>query len=485
MGIEAQSGRSRRCDWVDDPFTDELCSNFSLLALPHVFRVEISTLRRFIWLVIFLGGSVASLLFTVKLIQDYLKFESATLVLTKKPDKDGLVFPAVTIWNINPVRLSAVNASTEYYEAVCSRRPNVNDEMVFSKQGLPEDWTPEWRVSAAHQLSEMLLECEFKGVPCSVNDFDVALTPTPNVRWGVGYTFNFHSTTKTATVGSRGGLHMALDIQLEEYCPRTWGSGFRVQFHDHEDLPTDEIARSHIDPHLGVTVSPGSRWSFALRRIEHHALGEPYGPPCIDLRGGDEYPDPLATFDCVEENCPNSDASNITEINLLSHEDPCVRECFEPRTFRFCDGATFEYDLGGEVLDLHIPDGQSLTEQDLDILRESTLVGNHINESSTVRDAKEIQDHLSRDIVVLDVFYKELLYEDREVVPQSSIWVLFAEIGGILGLFLGVSMVTIFEAFEISSILCCSFADKSTRFTRSDLVEKYAIRGKKGDRLDV
>ncbi|GMH44271.1 hypothetical protein BSKO_12205 [Bryopsis sp. KO-2023] len=130
---EAKDGKAKRssprCAWVDDPFTDELCSNFSLLALPQVFRVGISAFRRILWLLIFVAGFIASVVFTVKLVQDFLEYESATSVSIEGVDADGMIFPAVTVWNINPVRAGEVNSSTEIYESVCSLKPNINDEL--------------------------------------------------------------------------------------------------------------------------------------------------------------------------------------------------------------------------------------------------------------------------------------------------------------------------------------------------------------------
>lgn len=87
-------------------------------------------------------------------------------------------------------------------------------------------------------------------------------------------------------------------------------------------------------------------------------------------------------------------------------------------------------------------------------------------------------------IVVLDVFYKDFLVEERWEVRKSSIWILVSEIGGVVGLFLGASIATCFEGFELGCLLCLACADRR-RLRRSPevtkdkgLYAKYALRKK-------
>ena len=64
-------------------------------------------------------------------------------------------------------------------------------------------------------------------------------------------------------------------------------------------------------------------------------------------------------------------------------------------------------------------------------------------------------DTVSQSIVAVNVFYDSLSYEYSTESPQMSVFNLLANIGGNLGLFLGVSLFSMCELFELLVRICC------------------------------
>ncbi|GMH43961.1 hypothetical protein BSKO_11895 [Bryopsis sp. KO-2023] len=463
-GNGASEGRpccGNALEWVQDPYTDSMCSDFSLHAMPRAFEVESSSWRRSLWFILFLVGAAMTITTLIATIRDYMEFESTTSVFAERPGEDGLLFPAVTLWNQNPIRKSAVN-DTEFYGDVCGGAiGGLNDGGVYSEKTLPQKWNDNWYFRAAHRLEDMLLECTWRGLPCSVSDFTPVLTPAPNTRWGVGYTFNEFSNVTTKQAGRPGGLHLVLDLHTEEYCDEIWDVGVRLQFHDHQNLP-ERVARTHINPLLGDTVSPGSRWSFSLGRTEFISLGQPFSAPCIDLREGDQYPDPDEARNCAI-GCPGVQGGDLTEVALLTTTDSCVIKCFEPRNFRFCDSVTFPYSLGNGKL--RAPNFKEVNKEIIADLKKGPIarfVPDNAEDMTAAELRETIQRGLEHNVIALDIFYKEILTIMNVEVEQFTFWSMVAELGGLTGLFLGASFITLFEFVEIISMLMCNCADKRT-----------------------
>ena len=60
----------------------------------------------------------------------------------------------------------------------------------------------------------------------------------------------------------------------------------------------------------------------------------------------------------------------------------------------------------------------------------------------------------SDNFIKLDVFYKELSYEEVEQQIAFDLLNLFSEIGGLLGLLLGSSVLTVCELVDFIAMLC-------------------------------
>ena len=59
------------------------------------------------------------------------------------------------------------------------------------------------------------------------------------------------------------------------------------------------------------------------------------------------------------------------------------------------------------------------------------------------------QNPLAKDIVSLHVYYEDTTYTSVNEIPKMGLVDLLSSMGGLLGLFLGMSFLSIFELLEI------------------------------------
>lgn len=468
--------------WINDKHVEEFCENFTVHALPFAFKINTSPIRRFIWFILFLTSFALSFVFIWNILVEFLQKDYATSSIKIALDaKQGMPFPSITIWNESPVKSSLLlnnNSNySKYANDLCSLRSEVHGGGVHGGP-VPPDWNEDLAMELGINMKDMLIDCEFNGIQCSHENFTLAFTPYPYYRWGIGYTFNHQSNLKTNGTGPDHGLRLVLNIQYSEYCPSTLSTGIRVQLHDHTDLE-DDVALEHIDPSLGDTVEPGKYTSIAVKRKEFKSIGKPYSSDCIDLRNGDAYPSLNRTVDCVYA-CEDRGFNEITPYNLLNTQDQCVIDCFGARSTQFCHAVEFEVRKSvASISSLNFDKIEELTEEVVtELYKDKSIYAPFLpSDLDNLTSLSELKENLDKEIrsniVVVDIYYDKLVYEKTREIPSLTAWRMLGDIGGVLGLFLGASIITGFEFVEIlflmflrCSEICSDASRKETYFKK-------------------
>ena len=153
-----------------------------------------SKVRRLFWALVVLVAAGVCLYNIVNRII-YLASDPTSTTVTTKSNKDGIVFPAVTICNLNIIKRSEFARSVNESELmaldqlffaadqVCENHTVFNDYLStvipnsFSYRRLQD--------VARHRAEDMIVECSYAGEECSYADFSEVLT-----RLGYCYTFN-------------------------------------------------------------------------------------------------------------------------------------------------------------------------------------------------------------------------------------------------------------------------------------------------------
>jgi hypothetical protein len=158
----------------------EFTESTTLHGIRNVFCGD-SKLRRFIWFLCVLGSTACFVWNFTCLLQSYLKDEVITRVIAV--NQDNATFPAVTICNFNPIRLSymqTTHQNVSYSEIYAAYMLNETADYSFDSTT-----TYTFFLNASHQIDHILLQCTLQGTKCLPSDFKKVFT-----NMGVCYTFD-------------------------------------------------------------------------------------------------------------------------------------------------------------------------------------------------------------------------------------------------------------------------------------------------------
>ncbi|XP_056654242.1 acid-sensing ion channel 1 isoform X1 [Monodelphis domestica] len=357
-----------------------------------------------------------------------------------------LAFPAVTLCNINAVRLSQLSYPDLLYLAPLLGLEDGEDPGVPLAPPGPDAFSGEpfnlhrFYNRSCHRLEDMLLYCSYRGGPCGPHNFSVVFT-----RYGKCYTFNSgqdgRPLLKTMKGGTGNGLEIMLDIQQDEYLP-VWGetdetsfeAGIKVQIHSQDEPP-------FIDQ-LGFGVAPGFQTFVACQEQRLIYLPPPWGTckaVTMDSDFFDSYSITACRIDCetryLVENC------NCRMVHMPGDAPYCTpeqyKECADPaldflvekdQDYCVCDMPCNLTRYGKELSMVKIPSKAS-----------AKYLAKKFNKS---------EQYIGENILVLDIFFEVLNYETIEQKKAYEIAGLLGDIGGQMGLFIGASILTVLELFD-------------------------------------
>ena len=474
-------------------------SDSSVHAFSNVFRTKNKFLK-LIWLVLFLISCAVCAFLCVVAVEDYLAFEVATTIRVNK--KIPLSFPAVTICqstvfdteysnefvkkiikNLNlSLHLRQGDTSVaELYDRIDYLNFAFN---IYSK--LPDVTDSEF-FAFGNDLESILLSCRIAGKKCSAADFVRSRNPV----FGNCFIFNSAKNKRNYLIyrsGPNFGLRLELFFQVYENLDENVidkASGFYVFIHDSDSL-------HFIYPR--VTASVGFQTNVYLRKETVKQLPSPFSG-CI------ENPDnPEAIYDHLIANIMS------TKLNISYNQQACFSLCQSYFKANLCGCDDYKF---GQVFD-SIPPCLSTThlncvsyceerEQDIhtkcvaycpDACQQvsydffSTSVLPYPSESyarqlSRNRQIKSLLasnstnlERLKENIAAVNVFFPRL--EETEIEESESIGklTLISNLGGILGLFLGMSFLSFFEFLEVLIEIFFLFFDLRRQFNKICWVSK-------------
>jgi len=449
-------------------------SNEMFAAVKEVFYSPYVTIKVFSAIFLLLSYFFASYT-TIQLILSYFDYGVTNKVRTVH--ETPAVFPKVSICNVNqlttkrgyeffknvnklenfPSNLSQFEQTSKIYLTHIKTNAKINDLSDDEKKNLGKI------------LDDSMLNCMFNLKACTLDDFSWYF----DHNYGNCYSFNsgFNSkdqkrnASKTFIAGSFHGLIVDYYIRSYENLSMFnsfWGGSGAI-------IRIDNV--SHVIDHIkdGIFVSPGTSVHVAVNRVFKKMLPYPYSE-CL-IGDSDDKPTSFnsdlyqliknSPYDytqnfCLEQcvmklyyercGCLSSLYKSVItgsicrtdkELSCLSAAywniylannyvqkvclPQCPLECYSNK-FTF---STSAHDVLGDLYVNKIKNNPNLA---------SDFVSEEIN-AETVR----------KSFVRINVFYESLSYTMSEEAPQWDGFSLIANIGGNLGLFMGVSFFSIFE----------------------------------------
>ncbi|XP_041464721.1 amiloride-sensitive sodium channel subunit gamma-like isoform X2 [Lytechinus variegatus] len=479
--------------------------------IPNIQRAS-NLWRRLIWVLLFCGGVSVVVWQVTTLIITFFNF--GVDVNIDYVRQRAINFPAVTVCNLNPVPLSKTgyvlnlawgnpNATSMFrgllpqnQSAVATQNQtttsessgyqdwgNVNFDELDSRvshlevaQGIIGSAAYENRSETGHDLDDMLLDCDFENYPCTPDNFSHFY----NYLYGNCYTFNSGEFGKLLTVSKVGplyGLSLELYIQQSEYISSLQPSaGLRLLVHDQNEMPFPEDQ--------GINLAPGAHASVGLSMVYLERLGTPYTNCSSRFKPGNIFKDKFHHLDYSRS--------------------ACEKDCYFNEVMRVCGCADVKYNYNDSATPCDSDNVACVTEVENNYTSGMLVCGctmpcrQHIYEI-TVSEAswpnmgytetverniegvsddlmKKVHDEgaesfISNNVLKVTIFYESLQYEYIYQTAAYGIYSLISDLGGQIGLWIGVSILTIFEfielVYDLIKLICLRVTDPHMKKKRS------------------
>ncbi|KAL4609327.1 amiloride-sensitive sodium channel subunit gamma-like [Arapaima gigas] len=447
--------------------------------IPNIFRAR-HWFRRSLWAAFVMFAFCCAIWQCMEIIMTFYSYplhEKMRLISDSK-----LMFPAVTICNLNSVRHSSLKKNlalnNTFLDFCLAQRWNSTGypgaardatrcASSFSKFASEFNrLSDEEKLDMGHQLEDMLIFCSFHGEPCNTSFFSGFI----NYKFGNCYTFNSRMRTdlrgrsiiseplNTTKAGFIYGLHLELFIQQIEYVRDiTHSAGIRLLVHNHLATPFPEDE--------GVNIPPGTETDIGITKVVIRRLKHPYGSNCTDGEGIPNFYHDLYGFKYTREACKRSCAQqSIMKHCGCSHWEFAVPPGLQYPKCNFSSPATrrclelYEYKFAQDILPCHCPlqckeELYSLTVSGSQWPATAFLdkfSSNLRDKGGQLRAIADIPQDMRDNMLKVVVYYQKLNYEDISEEPSITDIDLFSSVGGLVGLWVGISLCTLAEFLELA-----------------------------------
>ncbi|XP_077982509.1 degenerin mec-10-like [Glandiceps talaboti] len=313
--------------------------------------------------------------------------------------------------------------------------------------------SPDEVLEYGHQLEDFILQCTFDGQPCNISEDFYTFQ---DERYGNCFKFNHGRSgmpvLQSTRTGNTFGLKLTLYMDQSEYISlygRDVGARVTIFPHDVPVFPKSE----------GFTIKSGTVTSLGLREFVISRLSEPYGTCFGDKNSkqGEETrfsKDYRYKVDACESECLESAivskcgceqilrVGDIPPCNILNKtQDMCIqlmnfmfqKNALKCNCPQICWDKYYDISSSQSVWPSHVY---------LRHLLRSIQATN--SKTRNLNDLDSVRLNLAR----LEVYFEELNSQTISEQPAYPIEQLFSDIGGTLGLYIGLSIITVFEFFE-------------------------------------
>lgn len=469
----------------------KLVQDSSSHGIPRILKSR-TWFTKLMWIFSFLA-SATYCAFLIKItISDYLKHDFITRI--EQFNEIPALFPTVTICNLNTFQ---TNKSLEFIDKHINK--NSTDTatlLLLSEIFLLNDSTKQ---SFSYPLNESLIKCRFNGIPCSSYNFEWIfysfLGNCFSFNSGKDALGNSQTMKKISRAGTLNGLHLELFVGFPDLIPEfNRNSGYHIMINNHTIKP---LFNELID------VAPGTETNININRVLTQKLPYPYNDCMINLNKIDAFDSDLFRainrsnrayrqkdcFDlCYQNEVIKQCSCFLTSLEKLAGMKPCLslKEIG-------CSSNVWKSFLSSDVKKICSP--FCPLECDSMRFRVSSSFSNYPNMKyaeklmnnplvkSKYSNETLTYEKLKLSVLSMNIYYDELSYTFISQQAKMQLFDLVSNIGGLLGLFLGVSFLTLAEIIEalieVCHILCSSLNKKKEPIKKQeDVDEKESFSNK-------
>ncbi|CEF60105.1 Na+ channel, amiloride-sensitive family and Degenerin family-containing protein [Strongyloides ratti] len=302
----------------------------------------------------------------------------------------------------------------------------------------------EQKIAMSQKMSELILKCSFNQRDC---DFKKDFKLHYDATYGNCYTFNWDRSKNVSAnrAGANYGLRLLLFANISEYLPTTESVGFRITVHDKWITPFPDA--------FGYSAPTGFMTSFGVRMKQFIRLPAPYGR-CLDYFEADENFHIYRGYNYSVESCHRSCTQRevikacgcsdpmypgFNNSEVCSVLDPVARRCIQNITSQLTKDIS-----EGLYKDCicHQPCLESGYEVSFSAARWPSGTSK-IMECEASNDL--CMEKYKKNAAMVQIFYEELNFETLTESPAYSLTSALADLGGLTGLWIGASVVSLLE----------------------------------------
>ena len=463
----------------------EFAENSTTHGLGNMYRTK-SKFIRVLWILCFLGSFGYCFYQLVLSVLDHLTY--STIIKYNVINEIPMVFPSVDVCVLNAYDANKVS---KVIADLKSKDPNITNLKSYPyfiqsvdylssslKANLERFWenqsNPESLKKANEfTLNQILISCRFQNKACFPDNF----TYFHSFDFGACYSFNSGLNSPiqiTKQAGDKDGLQLELFAgDPTQQIQNTYLNGFRIIVHNQSD---DSFV--HED---GQNIPVGRQFSISVQRNFINHLPLPYND-CIQDNFGNFYQNDLIEFiktfmnkttysqkfcqkictqlyaikkcKCYDYSLPyilyyEKDNSRVfgcfsdQDLTCLQYNYNILFKNFIEECDQFCLMECNPKYFSKLATMTSYPTAWYADQLFKSYILNQTLINNNLNSSNI--SFTYLQNVVSK----VNIFYQELIYTSIAESPASTISDLISFIGGNLGLFLGMSFLSLVEVIDI------------------------------------
>ncbi|KAI6243177.1 hypothetical protein M3Y99_00141400 [Aphelenchoides fujianensis] len=351
--------------------------------------------------------------------------------------------------------IAKLNSLISYFGLnASSNRVALESQVQDRMQQIIADMDPNTREALGYKLRDLVISCAFNQIPC---DYDTDFQTITDPDYGNCYTYNYNGVHKTARSGTQYGLRLITFSNISDYLYSSSQAGVRVT------LSKQNFA---VFPNTyGYSVSVGSYVAVPVQYNHIKRLGHPYNQ------------------------CTKEDDTNGQIYNGSYTYEGCLRSCFQEKMVERCGCADSRFPKSSPSQVYCGP-----TNETAFLCYQKSITGDgdytaaaNCSCFSPCTDPEysaqlttaawpvffenftsaqcyqyypgttvDCYTAYSGNAVSIDVFYADGVYETTTETPNMSGWDLFRNLAGAVSLWIGASLLTIFELIELLLFVCLS-----------------------------
>ncbi|CBY37285.1 unnamed protein product [Oikopleura dioica] len=306
-------------------------------------------------------------------------------------------------------------------------------------------------------FEDFVISCEFDQKACGREDF----ASFQHEQYGSCHTFNAHQMKRriTSNIGTEYGLKLILFTDEAEYVGATSATvGVRFDIHQYGSIsfPEEHGQNAPVGAATAVSLRANQITRTVLPWNKENCTDKFYNEPDYD----GHYSYRSCQKGCLQRHLKKN-CGCVTSLYLKKNEKVCDMldktkyVCVEKIRSKMQSGKIddcFCSQRCSEVFyDLHYSTVKWPSSQYEGLLLSAI---SNTTAAAKIRDSADIKSSVKNNLLRLSFTFDELNAKLIEESPKYDIWTLFANIGGTLGLYVGISFITLFEFLEVLADIC-------------------------------